>query len=302
MKNSIVIVTYNGIPWLEKCLDSCKFYDVVVVDNASTDETVSFIEANYPNFTIIKLEKNNGFGAANNIGIRYCLNRGAENIFLLNQDAYLVEDVMLKMVDFQIQNPKYGILSPIHVTGNREKLDYNFSHFMLREKSGQFYSDFVLGNSIKDVYDVPFVNAAAWLVSKSCFEKVGGFDPLFFHYGEDDNYCQRVLFHNLKIGVLPNCYVIHDREHRKKKKPEVFSKAYYEQVEHRSKVKFANINSINSIGDKIRFLKRGVLKALIKCNFKNTKGLNNELLLLKKLRPKIEKSRKKNKEIGSHYL
>ena len=58
---------------------------------------------------------------------------------------------------------------------------------------------------------VPFVNAAAWMVSRQCFEKVGMFEPYFSHYGEDRNYCERVTYHKLKIGIDEDSRIVHDR-------------------------------------------------------------------------------------------
>src|SRR5690606_5865627 len=59
-----------------------------------------------------------------------------------------------------------------------------------------------------------FVCAAAWLIPRNTLKVVGGFSPTFFHYGEDDNYCQRVLYFNLKIGICPDARIFHDREDR----------------------------------------------------------------------------------------
>lgn len=298
----IIIVTYNGIHWLKQCLDSCINYPLIIVDNASTDQTVSFIETNYPLVNLIKQSENLGFGQANNIGIRYALDHGAEHVFLLNQDAYLVDSVLDKLVIFQKQCPEYGILSPIHVTANQKKLDKNFSNFMLKEKTGQFYSDFVLGNTLADVYEVPFVNAAAWLISRKCLETVGGFDPLFFHYGEDDNYCQRVNYHELKIGVLPGYYIIHDRENRKVDNPALFSERYYTMIQKRYNIKYANILQENDVNTKLKKLKCLILKLRIKCQFKKAKGYKRELLDLKRHSPLIRKSRMQNSLKGTHYL
>ena len=302
MNEYIIIVTFNGMAWIDTCLKSCINYPTIVVDNASDDETVSFIETNYPNVKLLKHASNLGFGQANNIGIRYALDRGAEYVFLLNQDAYLVDDVLEKLIDFQKKNSSYGILSPIHITGDKKKLDRNFANFMLKEDSGQFYSDFVLSNTLASVYDVPFVNAAAWLISKKCLETVGGFDPLFFHYGEDDNYCQRVRYHGLKIGVLPQCYIIHDREHREIKRPAVFTDAYYKNTEKVYKVKFANILTPNLIDKKTEHLKRTILKLQLQAKFKRAIGYKKELKLLKKLYPEIAKSRSQNALKGMHYI
>jgi GT2 family glycosyltransferase len=58
---------------------------------------------------------------------------------------------------------------------------------------------------------VPFVNAATWLVSKECFQKTGYFEPIFNHYGEDRNFCDRVHYHKFKIGIVKNASICHDR-------------------------------------------------------------------------------------------
>ena len=79
----IIIVTYNGMKWLEACLSSCRKYSVIVIDNNSSDNTVSFIEQKYPNTILLKQNKNLGFGAANNIGINYALQNNADYVFLL---------------------------------------------------------------------------------------------------------------------------------------------------------------------------------------------------------------------------
>ncbi|WP_417860779.1 glycosyltransferase family 2 protein [Winogradskyella sediminis] len=298
----IIIVTYNGMHWLEKCLESCANYAVVIVDNASTDGTVSFIETNFPNVVLLKQTKNLGFGQANNLGIRYALDQGAEHVFLLNQDAYLVDSVLDDLVAFQTRHSAYGVLSPIHITASQQKLDRNFSMFMRKEISGQFYSDFVLGNSLAPVYEVPFVNAAAWLLSKDCLETVGGFDPLFFHYGEDDNYCQRVLYHGFKIGVLPKSYVIHDREERELLKPVEFSDAYYKKMEKSYKVKFADINRDPHINIEFKKLKRRILKLQLQLKLTRAAAFKKELRVLQELAPKIEASRTVNTTQGLHYI
>lgn len=302
MKYFIIIVTYNGINWIERCLQSCENQEVIVVDNASTDSTVKYIESNFPKVEILKQSKNLGFGSANNIGISRALKLGAEYVFLLNQDAYLVDDVLEKLVSFQSQNPLYGILSPIHITNDKLNLDKKFLRYMLKSKDFIFFSDFVLGNTIKPVYDIPFVNAAGWLISKECILSVGGFDPLFFHYGEDNNYCQRVLFHSFKIGVIPNAYIIHDRANRIIKPVKEFSKEYYKNKETYFKKQFADILNNRSISKEERNLKRTILKSVVKFRIRRAKNVKRELQMLKQLKPLITKSIETNKLKGNHYL
>jgi hypothetical protein len=68
--------------------------------------------------------------------------------------------------------------------------------------------------SLDEVYEVPVVMAAHWLISRECLLKVGGFSPSFVHYGEDDNYASRAIFHGFKVGIVPKACGIHDRENR----------------------------------------------------------------------------------------
>jgi len=302
---AIIVVTYNGMPWLDACLRSCTNHPVIVIDNASTDETVSFIETHYPNVILLKQTVNLGFGQANNIGIRYALNHGADHVFLLNQDAYLVDSVLDKLITFQKEHPEYGILSPIHITGDKQKLDKNFSNYMLREYTGGFYSDFVLKNDIAPVYQVPFVNAAAWLISKKCLETVGGFDPLFFHYGEDDNYCQRVLFHGFKIGVLPKTYIIHDRTDRPSSKVLPWTEFYFELQVRRYKLNFSNVNDDHALDLFYKELKRlrlSFIKVLLLLKIDTFKGLIKQYKMLQGLEDVITASYTRNKIKDSHYL
>ena len=213
----IVIVTYNGMKWLPKCLESTKPFPVIIVDNNSTDGTVAYIQSNYPDIILLPQEVNLGFGIANNIGISYALNEDADYVFLLNQDSYLVKNCIQQMISLMNNKAEFGILSPIHLNGDGTKLDENFSSYLTYSRNSDFYSDYVLNKKKKEIYEVPFVNAAGWLLSKKLLQEVGGFDPIFFHYGEDDNYCQRANYHGFKIGVIPDSFLLHDRENRSEK-------------------------------------------------------------------------------------
>jgi len=302
---NIIIVTYNGTSWLKKCLDSCGDYPVVVVDNNSSDKTISFIEENYPKVTILPQDENLGFGQANNLGITHALKEGAEHVFLLNQDVYLIDDCLSKLMLFQTKNPKYGVLSPIHFNGSGEELDEKFLLYLNRYKvSGQLLHNCLIGGGEK-VYPISFVNAAGWLVSKRCLTTVGGFDPLFFHYGEDRNYCQRVLYHNFIIGIVPNAHMYHDRENRLDVAIIPFSKKYYEEFIRYTKVDWADVNLTDFSSKfearyKALFLK-GV-KYLLTFNLKQARNVFIKRKLLEKLAPELLKSREENLKVNTTYL
>jgi GT2 family glycosyltransferase len=289
--------------WINKCLNSCKGYQIIVVDNNSKDHTVNFISKNFPEVKILNQHQNLGFGAANNIGIRYALSQGAEYVFLLNQDAYLKPNTIDTLVKVHQANPSFGILSPIHINGEEKSLDKNFSSYISYNNNPSLFYD-ALTNNLKSIYEVPFVNAAAWLLPKSTLLKIGGFDPLFFHYGEDDNYCQRVLFHKLKIGVVPTTFVVHDRDNKIRKPIPLFSEEYFKEKEKYYKIHWGNINEETDklISNKETSLKKKIRRSIFKLNVKAANNYKKEYNLIKKIKNTIINSRNINKKIGSNYL
>lgn len=205
-----IVVTYNAGAWLAKCLGSlfsstveCR---VVVVDNNSSDDTVRVIRANYPQVSLIRNKENLGFGKANNIGIQCAYKNGAEYFFLLNQDAWVEPDSIEKLVKIHKKYPDFGILSPVHYYG-QTTLDKKFRSYLKGSE------DKILNPSdlLPEPVAVKFVNAAIWLVSKGCIEKIGLFTPVLHHYAEDLNFAHRCKFHHIKIGVCPAAKAYHER-------------------------------------------------------------------------------------------
>lgn len=201
----IIIVTFNGEKWIDKCIGSALRYgagaDVLIVDNASSDGTLELIPENVK---VIECGSNLGFGAANNIGFEYAIEHGYDYVYLLNQDAYLTAGSIEKMLQLHSWNPQYGILSPFQT-----------------DNEGQPDEQFRIRTGLKKVtqIDVPvpvdFVMAAHWLISVDAIKKVGGFSPTFHHYGEDDNLVDRMHHHRYSVGVVTSIIGIHDRGGRK---------------------------------------------------------------------------------------
>ena len=213
MKIIAIVVTYNGEKWIDKCFDSllCSTVPVQVlaIDNASGDSTVNLIRQKYPAVEIIETGANLGFGKANNIGLKNALEQGADYVFLLNQDAWVEKDCIEKLVEVADVNKGYGIISPFHLLPGHSKLEWHFSTYIAPEKCNDLVSD-IYFNTLKEIYALEFVNAAAWLISIDAIRQVGGFDPLFPHYGEDDDYCNRMIYNKFKIGVAPAAVITHD--------------------------------------------------------------------------------------------
>lgn len=211
-----VIVTYNGMEWIERCLGSLvasSFKNqIIVVDNGSKDGTTAFIRQHYPTVRLIDTGKNLGFGQGNNLGLKIALEEKADHVLLLNQDAWVERDTILQLIQAQTESPQFGVLSPIHLNGSGSDFDDHFYLYLTRSGiRGHLFSLLLGGQSEETIIDTPFVNAAAWMVSGDCLQKTGGFDPIFFHYGEDDNFAHRVIYKGYRIGILTSARIYHDR-------------------------------------------------------------------------------------------
>lgn len=214
MKNVfVIIVTYKGKHWYDKCFESLRNSTIplqtIVVDNTPGDEDAEYIVTRFPEVHLIKTNENLGFGRANNLGMRYALDNGCDYVFLLNQDTWLEQpEAIERLVAIAEKHPEYGILSPMHLSADKKLVDMNIEyddHSCSRALVSDLYCD-----CVKDIYPTDYINAAAWLLPRKTLETVGGFDPIFKHYEEDDNYLHRVLYHGLKVGLCPEAFIIHD--------------------------------------------------------------------------------------------
>ncbi|MCR5574960.1 MAG: glycosyltransferase family 2 protein [Bacteroidaceae bacterium] len=211
----VIIVTYKGMRWYDKCFSSLRTstmpIQTIVVDNASNDGTVEYIRVHYPEICLIESKENMGFGRANNIGMRYALDHGCDYVFLLNQDAWVEPDTFEKLINIHQQHPEFGLLGPVQINADKSKVLNGVVRFLINPDNVNvdMFSDFMMGN-VKEIYPVAEINAAAWLLPRKTLKAVGGFDPIFLHYGEDWNYLSRVLYHKMKVGLTPHVKVVHD--------------------------------------------------------------------------------------------
>ena len=213
----VIIVTFNGIEWIEDCLHavfaSTFNPDVMVIDNMSTDATCTIVEK-FSDVIFIKNAENIGFGRANNTGLRYALDNDYDYAFLLNQDTTVEPDMFERLILAFEQNPEYGILSPVHLTGSGSALDSRFYGYLISSYSS-YVQDCMLNRVEDSVYSGYFVNAAFWLISRECIKHAGGFDPIFSHTGEDNDYINRTISRGFKVGIVPGAYGYHRRENRR---------------------------------------------------------------------------------------
>ena len=211
----VIVVTYNGMRWLERCLDSVYDQaDVYVFDNDSTDGSADFVASRYPSAKLVRSAENLGFSKPNNLGFEYAVKKGYEYVYLLNQDAWLESGALDKLVAVSEAHPEYGVLSPVQYQDGYEKLDIQFQK-LYKKAEGQ-------------VVEVPRVMAAHWLVPVRVIEKIGPFEEALFPlYGQDDECCHRLHFFGLKVGVVPEARAVHDRAHRPESKEKLVHRNFY---------------------------------------------------------------------------
>ena len=299
----VIIITYNAMKWAEKCFSSLKSSSApvtcIVIDNCSTDGTQHFIQTHFPEIDFIQSEKNLGFGKANNIGIEKAYKNGADFFYLMNQDAWIYPDSIEKLLKAYETHPnqkEIGILSPMHLDGSEQLLDIFLDKYIAHNfEKTRLISDLYF-QKLKPFYEMNFVNAAHWLIPRSTIETVGGFNPYFFHYGEDTEYVNRVHFHQKKILLIPDSKVVHDgKQNLKKVNPKIYEDLSIE-------TKMINPNLPNAIAFEKKSLRKSILKNLLTGNTSEYKILLEKYRKVSKEEKKLSAIRNQVQQIGLTFL
>ncbi|MFH1710135.1 MAG: glycosyltransferase family 2 protein [bacterium] len=199
MDLSIIITTLNNKKVLEECINSVKQftrsirYELVIVDNNSSDGTQSLVRSKYPNVALIENKKNLGFSTANNKGL--ALAKGRYSV-LLNDDTYIKDDVFGKMVRFLDNEPGIGICGPklLNIDSSIQRQGSIFSAHKWRSKSP---------------IEVPFVLGACLFIRKAVMDKIGLLDENLFFYNEDLDLCKRARSAGFKVVYYPDAETYH---------------------------------------------------------------------------------------------
>ena len=298
----VIVVTYKGKQWYDRCFASLREsnmpVETIVIDNGN-DGTIEFLKEHFPEITILPNTENLGFGKANNMGMRYALDHGADYVFLLNQDAWIFPDTMEQLVAAAEANPEYGIVAPVQCNKELTKALDGVIQFLINPDNvnRELFSDLMMG-MVKDIYPVAEINAAAWLLPRKTLEMVGGFDPIFLHYGEDWNYLSRVLYHGMKVGLMPKVRVVHDcvdRVEQKQGYGMTFDKWLLQRA---TDITYPDTH----LSQMLRHYHRMAIVKLLtfhKATYEENKGAYQYLMAH---RQEIEFSRKENKEKKANWL
>lgn len=199
MAVTIVVVAFNSAAVLPACLASIPArYRVVVVDNASTDDTPALAQALRPDADVLRLRANLGFGRGANAGFAV-----VESDFglLLNADARLTPGVLEALAEAATRYPDAGLLAP-EIFGDDGALQ--FGHALPYTPQRRRFVPMPAGDCCMD-----YVGGSAMLFRMSAFRALGGFDDAIFLYGEDDDICMRLAAAGHALIHVAGCRVLH---------------------------------------------------------------------------------------------
>lgn len=217
MKLSIVIVNWNTKDVLKQTIESILRetklfeYEIVVVDNASSDESVSMIRKEFPSVVLIESKTNKGFAWGNNVGL---LAAKGEYIILLNSDTIVLEHAIEKLVQFLDEHPDVMMIGPKLL--NKDGSFQAACRRNLPNPKNAFLHLFGGGKGGYKRNDDPDVSGpteaisgAAMMIRREVYEKLGGLDEQFFMYAEDLDYCKRVADQGWKTYYLADAHITH---------------------------------------------------------------------------------------------
>ena len=223
---SVLVISFNTRELTLACLRSLleqtarTALEVIVVDNASDDGSAEAIAGAFPSVRLIRLQTNVGFAAANNLAARHA---GGDFLLLLNPDTVVLDSAVDTLVTFARDNPQAHIFGGRTVFADgqlnggscwRRPTPWSAlcigtgltslfpeSAIFARESYGAWKRD--------DVREVDIVSGCFLLIRRAAWTELGGFDPMFFMYGEDADLCLRAQRLGYRCLITPEARIVH---------------------------------------------------------------------------------------------
>jgi GT2 family glycosyltransferase len=215
---SIVIVNHNTEVHLIRTLASLVdriegiSYEIIVVDNASTDGSVLAVKQSYPMVELVVMEHNAGFARANNEGARQA---SGQYMFILNSDTEVLPGTVEKLIDLKREHQDWGIVAPLVFNPDGSlQLSWGWDPHLHTEVFLKFFAEKWYrwkqrrNNGLSE-RDVDWVSGACFLIETSLYREIGGFDESFFLYMEDADLGKRVRQRGRKIHLTSEARIIH---------------------------------------------------------------------------------------------
>jgi len=205
-------VNYNGAPYLRECLRSVAALEyprlqVILVDNASTDESVSMVTREFPQVKVVTSDRNLGYAGGNNLGLRHAC---GEYILLLNNDATVERETVTELIEAAAEDPKIGILGC--------KIYLGQDGLTLQHAGGVLFPwgiSRLVGcgegdrGQFNELRDVDWVSGAALMVKRHVIDQVGPIETHLGLYEEDVELCFRARKAGFRVVYVPRAVVHH---------------------------------------------------------------------------------------------
>ncbi len=223
---SVIVVNWNTSGYLRRCLTALLAsegdyaLEIIVVDNASSDDSLEMLRNEFPFVRVIANQTNSGFASANNQGLALATGR---LLLLLNPDTEIAPGALSEMVRFLEQNPRAGAVGP-RLTGQRGRIQggaagyepslrtvFNHASFLYRACPRWFPGVWLAVRQYRRAapFRVDWVSGAALMVRRVVVDEVGILDDKFFMYAEDVDWCRRMREAGWEVYCLPNTHVMH---------------------------------------------------------------------------------------------
>ena len=212
----IVVLSWNRRERLLACLSRLErltgaAVTIVVVDNASSDGSVDAIRRDFPDVTLLPQATNLGFVGGVNAGLREARRCGMKYAWLLNDDTLVDEDVLPKLVAFAAEHPHLSVFSPV-IRDDDEQRALQFANGIVDWDGSEVFGDLPEArfDALVAGGGTPVLIGTALLVDVGVIDSVEGFDPAFFAYWEDIDFCVRCAKAGFVSAVVPDATVLHD--------------------------------------------------------------------------------------------
>jgi GT2 family glycosyltransferase len=215
-KVDIIVLNWNGKKNTIECLESLmdvdyRNYDVIVVDNASTDGSQEFLKKNFMDITLIENKKNWGFGGGFNIGINEAVRRNAEYVLCLNNDVVVERNVIKELVKIGNLSNKIGGLCPMEYFYD-DPNRINFAGGIIRSFRTKVYGHGELDRGkFNEISETDLLTGPAMMLKLDALFDVGFFDTSYFYGPEDKDIALRLKKKGYKLVFVPTAKVWHKR-------------------------------------------------------------------------------------------
>jgi len=216
-KVGILILNWNGYDLTKECLDSLKDltyanYEIILLDNGSKDGSGNRLKKEYPGVIHLSSDKNHGFAQGCNICAEEAFKRGADAIWLLNNDTVVEKDSLGELMRAATSKKDVGAAGSMIYYHKTDKMIWFFGAEISWGHSMRFVSPYGIRERDRGEFNIretDYLSGCSMLIKKQAWEKVGGLDPEYFSYGEEIDWCVRAGKAGYKMLSVPSSIVWH---------------------------------------------------------------------------------------------